>query len=169
VKLTTHLHLVPKSRMRGAIPQLPQYAFMAWCLVKAQGQLYLYRCCYCCCYYYYYCCYYYSVREMTKYGLDGPGSVPSKGWNFSLSHYVQTGSEAPSLLPDGLLGLKLPKRERITRLHQVTEVENKRSFTTSSPHVLIAWCLSTRTYLVLLSLLLLSYQQLLGADPLLGS
>jgi hypothetical protein len=23
--------------MRGAIPPLPQYAFMAWCLVKAQG------------------------------------------------------------------------------------------------------------------------------------
>jgi hypothetical protein len=28
--------------MSGAIPQLPQYAFMAWCSVKAQGQLYLY-------------------------------------------------------------------------------------------------------------------------------
>jgi len=26
--------------MRGAIPPLPQNAFMAWCLVKAQGQLY---------------------------------------------------------------------------------------------------------------------------------
>jgi hypothetical protein len=28
--------------MSGAIPPLPQYAFMVWCLVKAQGQLYLY-------------------------------------------------------------------------------------------------------------------------------
>jgi hypothetical protein len=28
--------------MNGAIPPLPQYAFMAWYLVKAQGQLYLY-------------------------------------------------------------------------------------------------------------------------------
>jgi hypothetical protein len=28
--------------MSGAIPPLPQYAFTAWCLVKAQGQLYLY-------------------------------------------------------------------------------------------------------------------------------
>jgi hypothetical protein len=29
--------------MRGAIPPLPLYAFMAWCLVKKkQGQLYLY-------------------------------------------------------------------------------------------------------------------------------
>jgi hypothetical protein len=27
--------------MSGAIPPLPQYAFMARCLVKAQGQLYL--------------------------------------------------------------------------------------------------------------------------------
>jgi len=42
VELTTHLHLVRRSRMRGAIPPLPQYAFMAWSLVKAQGQLYLY-------------------------------------------------------------------------------------------------------------------------------
>jgi hypothetical protein len=28
--------------MPGAIPPLPQYNFMAWCSVKAQGQLYLY-------------------------------------------------------------------------------------------------------------------------------
>jgi hypothetical protein len=28
--------------MRGALPPLPQYAFMAWYSVKAQGQLYLY-------------------------------------------------------------------------------------------------------------------------------
>jgi hypothetical protein len=28
--------------MSGVIPPLPQYAFMAWCSVKAQGQLYLY-------------------------------------------------------------------------------------------------------------------------------
>jgi hypothetical protein len=27
--------------MSGAIPPLPHYAFMAWCSVKAQGQLYL--------------------------------------------------------------------------------------------------------------------------------
>jgi len=42
VKLTTHFHLVPESRMRRAIPRLPEYAFMAWCSVKAQGQLYLF-------------------------------------------------------------------------------------------------------------------------------
>jgi hypothetical protein len=27
-------HLVPRSGMRGAIPPLPQYVFMAWCLVS---------------------------------------------------------------------------------------------------------------------------------------
>jgi hypothetical protein len=29
--------------MSGAIHPLPQYAFMVWCSVKAQGQLYLYN------------------------------------------------------------------------------------------------------------------------------
>jgi hypothetical protein len=28
--------------MGGAIPPLPQYALIAWCSVKAQGQLYLF-------------------------------------------------------------------------------------------------------------------------------
>jgi hypothetical protein len=31
--------------MGGAIHPLPQYAFMAWCLVKAQGQLHLFTSC----------------------------------------------------------------------------------------------------------------------------
>jgi hypothetical protein len=30
VKLTTHLHLVPRLRVSGAIPLLPLYAFMPW-------------------------------------------------------------------------------------------------------------------------------------------
>jgi hypothetical protein len=36
-----HSHLVSRLRMRGAIPPLPQYVFMAWCLLKALGQIYL--------------------------------------------------------------------------------------------------------------------------------
>jgi hypothetical protein len=39
--------------MRGAVHPLPQYAFMAWCSVKAQGQLYLYL--------YSVLCYYYII------------------------------------------------------------------------------------------------------------
>jgi hypothetical protein len=42
MKLMTHLYLVPRSRMCGAVSQLPQYALMVWCSVKAQGQLYCY-------------------------------------------------------------------------------------------------------------------------------
>jgi len=34
VKLITHLHLAPRSRMRGAIHPLLQYASMDWCSVK---------------------------------------------------------------------------------------------------------------------------------------
>jgi hypothetical protein len=38
-------HSPPSSQtMNGATHPLPQYAFIAWCLVKAQGQLYLYHC-----------------------------------------------------------------------------------------------------------------------------
>jgi hypothetical protein len=38
VKLTTHILLVLRSRMRGTIHPFPQYASMAWCSVeKTQG------------------------------------------------------------------------------------------------------------------------------------
>jgi hypothetical protein len=34
MKQTTHLHQVPRLRMRGAVSQLPQYVFMAWHLLS---------------------------------------------------------------------------------------------------------------------------------------
>jgi hypothetical protein len=37
MKLTTHLHLVPKSRMCVAVSPLPQYIFMARCSVKKEA------------------------------------------------------------------------------------------------------------------------------------
>jgi hypothetical protein len=42
MKLTTHLHIVLRSRMYGYLH--PQYVFMVWCSVEAYGQLYLYLC-----------------------------------------------------------------------------------------------------------------------------
>jgi hypothetical protein len=33
LKLTTHIHLVSRLRMRGNVPPLPQCIFMAFCLV----------------------------------------------------------------------------------------------------------------------------------------
>jgi hypothetical protein len=41
VKLTTHFHLVPRSRMRGDKLPFLQYAFKVWCSVKVDGLLYL--------------------------------------------------------------------------------------------------------------------------------
>jgi len=34
VKLTIHLHIVPRSRKRVIIPPLPQSAFRVWCSVR---------------------------------------------------------------------------------------------------------------------------------------
>jgi hypothetical protein len=34
LKLTIHLHLVPRSQDAWSYTSTPQYAFMAWCLVK---------------------------------------------------------------------------------------------------------------------------------------
>jgi hypothetical protein len=39
VKLTIHLHLVPKLRIPEAIIPLTQYAFMVWCLIKQRIRL----------------------------------------------------------------------------------------------------------------------------------
>jgi hypothetical protein len=41
VELTTHLHLVPRSKNEWCYTSTPQYALMAWCSVKAQGQLHV--------------------------------------------------------------------------------------------------------------------------------
>jgi hypothetical protein len=41
VKLATHLLLVPRSKNAWSHISTPQYTFIAWCSVKAQGQLYL--------------------------------------------------------------------------------------------------------------------------------
>jgi hypothetical protein len=41
VKLTTHLHLVQRSKDARCYTSTSQYAFMVWCSAKAQGQLYL--------------------------------------------------------------------------------------------------------------------------------
>jgi hypothetical protein len=38
---TDHLHLVPRKRMRGAIPPIPQHV-MAWCLVKQRDNFTFY-------------------------------------------------------------------------------------------------------------------------------
>jgi hypothetical protein len=44
VKLTTHLQLVPRLKMRGFIPPHRQYVFMVWCLVKHRDNFTLHLC-----------------------------------------------------------------------------------------------------------------------------
>jgi hypothetical protein len=44
-KLTTHPHLVPRSRMCSAIPPHPQYAFMVWCSVKKHRDSFTFHLC----------------------------------------------------------------------------------------------------------------------------
>jgi hypothetical protein len=43
MKLTTHVHPLPWLRMCGTIPPLPQYIFMAWCLVKHRDSFTFYH------------------------------------------------------------------------------------------------------------------------------
>jgi len=42
VKLTTHHHIVPRLRMRGAIPPLFQYVFTSWDLIKHRDKFIFY-------------------------------------------------------------------------------------------------------------------------------
>jgi len=39
MKLTANLHLVPRSRMCGAVHPLPQFVFMPWCLAKHRDNI----------------------------------------------------------------------------------------------------------------------------------
>jgi hypothetical protein len=75
VKLTTHLHLVPKSRMHGAILPLLQYVFMAWCLVKHRATLPLPST-------FIYVCVYVQVHIYVCISLHRPTFVP-KLWDAS--------------------------------------------------------------------------------------
>jgi hypothetical protein len=70
VKLTTHLPLVSRLRMIGAIPPHHHHVFMAWFLVKhmdnftfpVKSQKY---------YYYYYYYYYYKFHPHNEVGSKG--------------------------------------------------------------------------------------------------
>jgi len=80
VKLTTHLHIVPSSRMCGALLPLPQYVFMARCLVKHRNNFI----------YFVYVCQYSvsrgsSISKVTGYRLDDRGSFSGRGTYFSPS------------------------------------------------------------------------------------
>jgi hypothetical protein len=120
--------------MRGTIHSLPQYAFMALCSVKAQGQLHLY-------YSHYTKSRDSSVGIALGYGLDERGSrvrFPAGAGNFSLHHRIQNGSGAPQSpirwVPGALsLGVKRPGREADHSIPYSAEVKNAWSYTSTPP------------------------------------
>jgi hypothetical protein len=110
VKLTTHLHLVPRSRMRGFIPLLPQYVFMAWSLVKHRDNFtftFCHKVEYPNC----------ILRWATGWTIGVVGSIPGGGWEFFSSPPCPKRLWGlPSHLSDGFrgdlsLGVKRPGRE----------------------------------------------------------
>jgi hypothetical protein len=93
VKLTTRLHLVPRSKNEWSYTTTPQYAFMVWCLVKHRDNFTFF---------------FTFITNFTEnldssvsiardYGLDDRGSrvrFSMGARNFSLHHRVQNGSRA---------------------------------------------------------------------------
>jgi hypothetical protein len=67
VKLTTHLHLVPRSKNEWSYISTPQYAFMAWCLVKKHRDNFTFM------------RHDSSVNKETGYVLEEGGSNPDMG------------------------------------------------------------------------------------------
>jgi hypothetical protein len=108
VNLTTNLCLLPRLKMRGAIPPLPTYVFVVWCSVNPRDKF----------------TFLIShpdttcvtdvvfIRMTTQislgYGLDDRGSrvrFPALVGNFCLHHRVQNGSGAhPASYPVGTEG-----------------------------------------------------------------
>jgi hypothetical protein len=117
--------------MSGAIPTLPRYVLTAWCLVKAQGQLYRLH-----------------LLDTSSgylsgialgYELDDRGvRVLAGAGNFSLHHRVQTGSGAhPPSYPMGTMG-SFPGIKRQGRVADHSppssaEVKNAWSYTFTPP------------------------------------
>jgi hypothetical protein len=116
VKLTNYLHIVPRSKMLGAIPPLPQYIFMAWCLVKHREKFtftftFTFTFIFFPCFNFLFCTEKSrdsSVGRALGYGLDDRGSrvrFLAGAGNFSLHHRVQNGSGAhPASYPMGTRG-----------------------------------------------------------------
>jgi hypothetical protein len=78
--------------------------------------------------------------------VDDRGSVPGRGGDFSLCHYVQTGSEAhPASCPVATGGsfpsLRRPEREADHSPLYRAEVKNVWSYTSTPTYDFMAWCL----------------------------
>jgi hypothetical protein len=136
--------------MRGAIPPLPQYAFMAWCLVKHRDNfiftlhkgislsilLLISHDDYCICN----CNGNSSVSTMTRLRAVRPGFGSWAGTgNFYLYHSIQTGSGAHTASYSVATEEYIPgvKRARLEADHSPSpsvEVNNAWSYTSTPPY-----------------------------------
>jgi hypothetical protein len=130
VKLTTYLHLVPRSRKRRAIPQLPHTPPCRGAqLKKAQGQLYLYQ------------------RWATGWTIGVLGFDSRRGLGIFLFTTASRTALEPTQpliqwVPGSLsLGVKRPGREADHSLPSSAEVKNAWSYTSTPQYVFMASCL----------------------------
>jgi hypothetical protein len=136
-----HLHLMSRSRMRGATPPLPQYAFVAWCSVKAHGQLYLYQS---------------TAQEesrdssvdiATRLRAGRSGFDSRRRLGISLFSAVPRPALRPTQPPNQWilevlsLGVKWPKREADHSTPSRVEVKNTWSYTSTLPYAFTVWSL----------------------------
>jgi hypothetical protein len=115
--------------MRGATYLLPQYALIAWCSVKAQGQLYLYlftlmsRSS--------------SVSIETRLRLEDWGSILGRG-NDGVLLFATASRSAPIRLAPGV---QRPGREADHSLPSSAKVKMHGAIHPLPPYVFTAWFL----------------------------
>jgi hypothetical protein len=122
VKLTIHLHLVPRSRMRGAITPLPQYVLIAWCLVKHSDN-------------FTFLLGYYSWQGHRGADLFLLLATASR-------QALEPTNPSPQWVPGVLFeGLKGPVRETDHTPPSSAEFKNAWSCTSTLPYIFMFWCL----------------------------
>jgi hypothetical protein len=116
--------------MSGAIPPLPQYAFMAWCLVKAQGQLYLYL-----------YLYLYLGWTISVLGFDSRLVLGIFLFTTASRTALESTQLPIQLVPGALsLGVKRPGREVDHSPPFSAEVKNAWNYNSTPQYVFMTWC-----------------------------
>jgi hypothetical protein len=118
--------------MRGAIPPLLKYVFMAWCLVKHRDNFTFFTL-------------YYTVWRLTT-GWTTGCHFPTWAENFLFATESKPVLETtqppivrvPRVFPPGI---KEPGREADNLAPSISEVKNMWSYTSTPQNVFVGWCL----------------------------
>jgi hypothetical protein len=126
--------------MSGAIHPLLQYAFMAWCLVKAQGQLYLFT--------FFYLSLFRKPGWLCEcrlgYRLCDRGSIPDTSYEgnfflFSTASRLALGPTQPPI--QWVLGAPSPEGGREADQSPSPKLRISGAIPPLPPSVFMAWCL----------------------------